>query len=64
MRAVLQTVLSGLLRLLHPFMPFLTEEVYKNLPGESEASCMLAEWPKALEDYDFPAERRQSLYAG
>ena len=55
-RAVLQTVLSGLLRLLHPFMPFLTEEVYKNLPGESEASCMLAEWPKVLDAYDFPAE--------
>jgi len=55
-RAVLQTVLSGLLRLLHPFMPFLTEEVYKNLPGEGEASCMLADWPQALEAYDFPAE--------
>ena len=55
-RAVLQTVLSGLLRLLHPFMPFLTEEVYRNLPGEADASCMLAEWPKALEAYDFPAE--------
>ncbi|MBR6186636.1 MAG: class I tRNA ligase family protein, partial [Clostridia bacterium] len=55
-RAVLQTVLSGLLRLLHPFMPFLTEEVYKNLPGEEGASCMLADWPKALAEYDFPKE--------
>ena len=37
-------------------MPFLTEEVYKNLPGEADASCMLANWPKELKDYDFPAE--------
>ena len=55
-RAVLQTVLSGLLRLLHPFMPFLTEEVYKNLPGNEDASCMLAAWPQVLPDYDFPAD--------
>ncbi len=55
-RAVLQYVLSGLLKLLHPFMPFLTEEVYKNLPGKAEASCMLAEWPKADPAYDFAAE--------
>ena len=55
-RAVLQTVLSGLLRLLHPFMPFLTEEVYKNLPGKENASCMLEPWPTELTDYDFPAE--------
>ena len=55
-RAVLQTVLSGLLRLLHPFMPFLTEEVYKNLPGKEKASCMLADWPQALAGFDFPAE--------
>ena len=55
-RAVLQTVLSGLLRLLHPFMPFLTEEVYKNLPGKEAASCMLAAWPQALPGLDFPEE--------
>jgi len=55
-RAVLQTVLSGMLRLLHPFMPFLTEEVYKNLPGKEDASCMLAAWPQPLEDCDFPKE--------
>ncbi|NLD83982.1 MAG: valine--tRNA ligase, partial [Clostridiales bacterium] len=54
-RAVLQTVLGGLLRLLHPFMPFLTEEVYKNLPGKADASCMQADWPRALPE-DFPGE--------
>ncbi len=55
-RAVLQYVLSGLLRLLHPFMPFLTEEVYKNLPGQEYASCMLADWPLVKEEYLFPGE--------
>ncbi len=45
-RAVLQTVLSGLLRLLHPFMPFVTEEVYRHLPGCAGESCMLSKWPE------------------
>ena len=58
-RAVLQTVLSGMLRLLHPFMPFLTEEVYKHLLGQEDASCMLAAWPRALDAYDFPAQSQQ-----
>ena len=55
-RAVLQYVLSGLLKLLHPFMPFLTEEVYKNLPGKADESCMLAQWPQVNPAYDFAAE--------
>ena len=55
-RAVLQTVLSGLLRLLHPFMPFITEEVYKNLPGNAEKSCMLADWPVYDSSLDFPLD--------
>jgi len=49
-------VLSGLLRLLHPFMPFLTEEVYRYLPGQTNASCMLAAWPQADGALDFPAQ--------
>ena len=56
MRAVLQYVLSGILKLLHPFMPFLTEEVYKNLPGKADESCMLADWPQVNPAYDFAAE--------
>ena len=55
-RAVLTEVLSGLLRLLHPFMPFLTETVYKFLPGCEEASCMLSAWPEAASIPAFPAE--------
>ena len=55
-RAVLQTVLAGLLQLLHPFMPFLTEEVYKNLPGKEGQSCMLSLWPSVKESLNFTKE--------
>ncbi len=58
-RAVLQTVLSGLLRLLHPFMPFVTEEVYRHLPGLENASCMLSDWPKVDEKYCFREQAAQ-----
>ena len=58
-RAVLQYVLSGLLKLLHPFMPFLTEEVFKFLPGNEEASCMLSEWPEVDDALRFPEASMQ-----
>ena len=58
-RAVLSYVLSGLLRMLHPFMPFLTETVYAFLPGCEEASCMLSDWPRAEESPFFPAQEAQ-----
>ena len=43
---VLHTVLDKSLRLLHPVMPFLTEEIWQKLPHEGD-SLMIAEWPKA-----------------
>ena len=54
-QGVLLYVLEGLLKLLHPFMPFLTEQVYKYLPG-SEGFLMLKRWPEIRAEYDFPAE--------
>ncbi len=57
-KAVLLYVLENLLKLLHPFMPFLTEQVYKYLPG-SEGFLMLQKWPEVLEAYDFPDEARK-----
>ncbi len=44
-RRLLVTVLETALRLLHPMMPFLTEEVWQRLPHEG-SSIMLAPWPK------------------
>ncbi len=57
-QAVLLYVLEGLLKLLHPFMPFLTEQVYKYLPG-TEGFLMLAPWPECKPEYDFPAQERE-----
>jgi valyl-tRNA synthetase len=40
-------VLSTSLKLLHPFMPFITEEIYQNLPLKEKKEClMIEEWPK------------------
>jgi valyl-tRNA synthetase len=57
-RAVLLHVLEGLLKLLHPFMPFLTEEVYQHLPGR-EGMLILAPWPQAGPGFDFEEQERQ-----
>ncbi len=54
-KAVLVRVLSDSMKLLHPFMPFITEELYLNLPG-SEETIMLSDWPKEQVEFNFPAE--------
>ncbi len=46
--SVLVYVLTGILKLLHPFMPFITEEIYQAIPHDSE-SIMISEWPKFSE---------------
>ena len=43
---VLVTVLTGAMKLLHPYMPFITEEIYQALPHDTE-SIMISAWPKA-----------------
>jgi len=45
-RSVLAYVLDNTMRLLHPFMPFITEEIWQNLPHEGE-SITIAPWPVA-----------------
>ena len=57
-KAVLLHVLESLLKLLHPFMPFLTEAVYQNLPGAS-GFLMLSVWPAIEDAFDFPEEENQ-----
>jgi valyl-tRNA synthetase len=61
-RATLQTlvdVLGGALRLLHPYMPFITEEIYQQLPAHGEA-LIVASWP-ATGARDEAAERDMAL---
>ncbi len=57
-KAVLLHVLENLLKLLHPFMPFLTEQVYRYLPG-SEGFLMLQQWPQEELGFVFPEEERK-----
>ncbi len=51
----LRTVLSNALKLLHPFMPFITEEIFCTLNPEEE-SIMISEWPVYREDWVFAEE--------
>jgi len=45
--SVLQYVYITSLKLLHPFMPFITEAIYQQIPGNEESSIMIATWPTA-----------------
>ncbi len=49
---VLVTVLNRICRLLHPFIPFVTEEIYQKLPNKTEA-CVAADYPTKYNDKDF-----------
>ncbi len=55
---VLCHVLVTLLKLLHPFMPFITEEIYQALPkcDGAEDILMMSQWPEFSEALNFPAE--------
>ena len=55
---VLGHVLSGTMQLLHPFMPFITEEIWQALPHEGP-SIMVSSWPKADDSLIFPAEEAE-----
>src|SRR5699024_2923518 len=50
----LREVLKKALKLLHPFMPFVSEEIYSSLVPEEE-SLMISKWPVYDEAWDFPA---------
>ncbi len=52
-RQVLVWTLSNTLKLLHPFMPFITEEIWQSLPHEGEA-LIVAQWPEFEEARCFP----------
>ena len=52
---VISYVLESILKLLHPFMPFITEEIYQSLPHTCE-SIMITEYPKYDPSIDFEAE--------
>ena len=57
-KAVLVYVMSNTLKLLHPFMPFITEEIWKALPHTGE-SIMISEWVNADDALRFSAEEEE-----
>lgn len=57
-RAVLVYVMSNTLKLLHPFMPFITEEIWQTLPHEGE-SIMISAWPEYDPALDFSADETE-----
>jgi valyl-tRNA synthetase len=46
-KALLQYLLDNTLRMLHPFMPFVTEEIWQSMPTKDARFLMIARWPKA-----------------
>jgi len=59
--AVLLFVLDGSLKLLHPFMPFITERIYKALPLKEE-TIMLSSYPVSDKNYIFEKEEAEASF--
>ena len=57
-KAVLVYVLTDILKLLHPFMPFITEEIYQSIPHDTE-SIMISKWPEYDPTLSFADEEAQ-----
>ena len=60
-RSVLLHVLKDTLKLLHPFMPFVTEEIYSYLPGDL-GYIMLSLWPEANPDFNYEEDAEAMGY--
>lgn len=56
-KKVLLYVLKSMLILLHPFMPFITEEIYSSLPNKKDM-LIVEEWPEIKEEFNFTEEEK------
>lgn len=56
-QSVLLHVLMGSLKLLHPFMPFITEEIYQSLPNKKDM-LIVEDWPVYQEEFHFEKEEK------
>ena len=59
-KTVLLTVLTDILKLLHPFMPYVTEEIYTKLPIHEE-SIMISSYPNYKEEYSFETNEMNNI---
>ncbi|MBR6005582.1 MAG: valine--tRNA ligase, partial [Clostridia bacterium] len=57
-KKILVYIMTGILKLLHPFMPFITEEIYQTIPHGDEA-LMISAWPAYDEALTFAAEEAE-----
>ena len=57
-KKVLVYIMTGILKLLHPFMPFITEEIYQTIPHGDEA-LMISAWPEYDEKLTFASEEAE-----
>ncbi len=55
-KSTLYTVLTGIIKMLHPFMPYVTEEIYQKLPFKDEESIMISNYPEYDKKLVFPQE--------
>ena len=58
-KSVLYTVLSGIIKMMHPFMPFVTEEIYQMLPIKDAESIMVSEYPKYDKKLVFADDKKE-----
>ena len=58
-KSVLYTVLSGIIKMMHPFMPFVTEEIYQMLPIKDAESIMVSEYPKYDKKLVFSDDKKE-----
>ena len=56
-KSVLCYILTGILKLLHPFMPFVTEEIYGMLPIKDSESIMISKYPEYNKEFIFNTEK-------
>ncbi len=59
-REVLVWVMDKTLKLLHPFMPFITEEIWQSMPHDGE-TIMTQKFPEYVEKYNFPQAEREMM---
>ena len=60
-KSVLITVLMNIIKMLHPYMPFVTEEIYSMMPNKDCESIMISSYPTYNKDLNFESEEKEIL---
>ena len=58
-KSILYKVLEGIIKIMHPFMPYVTEEIYQNLPFKDSNSIMISSYPKYEKEYIFTEDTKK-----